>query len=258
MLLLIFFICLHLQSCLGLTIFGDKGGAKQEGVESSRRRQMMILTTLSSVVIAPIIIIPAKSYDLDADGSIKYEESLETINWNAPKSRGLNTERMADAINDSIKETNWLVTGMGRPEYFSDNFHFRSDEYTTPLMNVRGYKNYCRRVRTRHLTEEYASSFDLICCSVTRSNEITALWRYHYKYNRGGRILSRYRYWVDTEQTKSQVIQTVFKTSNDDDGLVVSATEKVIIRDNAPDADVLRGRCNWYTCGIDGYTTSTI
>lgn len=124
-------------------------------------------------------------------------------------------------------------------------------------MNVRGYENYCRRVRKRHLTEEYASRFDLICCSVTKSNEITALWRYYCKYNRDGRVSSRYR-WVDIEQTQSQVIQTVFKTSNDDDGLVVSATEKVIIRDNAPDADVLRGRCNWYTCGIDGYTTSTI
>ena len=88
--------------------------AKQEGVESSRRRQRYdIKTTLSSVVIAPII--PAKSNGLDADDSIKYDESLETINWNAPKSRGLNTERMADAINDSIKETNWLVTGMGDP-----------------------------------------------------------------------------------------------------------------------------------------------
>lgn len=96
-----------------------------------------------------------------------------------------------------------------------------------------------------------------INCSVTKSNEITALWRYYCKYNRDGRVSSRYR-WVDIEQTQSQVIQTVFKTSNDDDGLVVSATEKVIIRDNAPDADVLRGRCNWYTCGIDGYTTSTI
>ena len=86
------------------------------------KKKTMIITTLSSVVIAPIIV--AKSNDLDADDSIKYDESLETINWNAPKSRGLNTERMADAINDSIKETNWLVTGMGRPEYFSDNFHF--------------------------------------------------------------------------------------------------------------------------------------
>ena len=106
--------CLHLQLCPGLTIFGDKGGAKQEGVESSRRRQRYdIKTTLSSVVIAPII--PAKSNGLDADDSIKYDESLETINWNAPKSRGLNTERMADAINDSIKETNWLVTGMEDP-----------------------------------------------------------------------------------------------------------------------------------------------
>ena len=72
-----------------------------------------------------------------------------------------------------------------------------------------------------------------INCSVTKSNEITALWRYYCKYNRDGRVSSRYR-WVDIEQTQSQVIQTVFKTSNDDDGLVVSATEKVIIRDNAP------------------------
>ena len=71
-----------------------------------------------------------------------------------------------------------------------------------------------------------------INCSVTKSNEITALWRYYCKYNRDGRVSSRYR-WVDIEQTQSQVIQTVFKTSNDD-GLVVSATEKVIIRDNAP------------------------
>ena len=111
---LFFISCVQLQLCLGLAIL-DRHGHKQEGVESSRRRQMMILTTLSSVAAAPI---PAKSYG--SDDSIKYDdiESLETINWNAPKFRGLNTERMADAINDSIKETNLVSYRNGKTRIF--------------------------------------------------------------------------------------------------------------------------------------------
>ena len=268
--LLIFFIsCMELQLCHGLAIGrsnmmrmvhkivdGDDGNSKQDivGIESKATeegRRQMIIVTLSSLA-API---PALSYGLEDDSDSinqtitkrSYDDNiLETINWSAPKSRGLNTERMADGINDSIKETSWLVGGVGRPEYFSDDFYFTNADYI-PLMDVSGYENYCRRVRRKHLTED-ASSFDLICCSVTSSNEITTLWRYHCKYSELQRIRKSKYHRVDME--KSQVIQTVFKTSDEDEGLVVSATEKIIISENAPDADALRAKCNWYKCTI--------
>ena len=211
-----------------------------DGINKKRRRQM-ILATLSTLVAVPNSVL---SKELDKDGKWNYNTLSRSygtnylddkIDWSVPKSRGLNTERMADGINDSIKETSWLVTGMGKPEYFSDDFYFTNADYL-PL-SVRGYENYCRRVRIRHRGED-TSSFDLICCSVTNTNEITILWRYYYKdnsliRNRGG----VFKKWKRVDIEESKVYQTVFKTSDEDDGLIVSATEKVIIKDHAPDAD---------------------
>ena len=148
-----------------------------------KRRRMMILATLSALVVDPLPVLSVNELD-NKDGIWNYRkrsygtdyELDEAINWDVPKSRGLNTERMADGINDSIKETSWLATGMGKPEYFSDNFCFtiqntyNGNVYET--LKVKGYKNYCRLVRSEHRSEE-ASNFDLICCSVTNANEIT-------------------------------------------------------------------------------------
>jgi len=228
-----------------IDVDGDDDG-DDDGINKKRRRQM-ILATLSTLVTAPNTVY---SFDIKNLSKRSYDNNnvLETINWSVPKSRGLNTEQMADGINDSIKETSWLVTGMGRPEYFSDNFYFTNADYL-PL-SVRGYENYCHRVQSRHRGED-ESSFDLICCSVSNTNEITTLWRYYSKdskliRNRGGII----KKWKKVYIEESKVYQTVFKTSDEDDGLVVSATEKVIVKDNAPDADTLRSKCNWYKCSI--------
>jgi len=236
-----------------MAMMNDDG---DDGLNKKRRRQM-ILATLSTLVAAPL---PVLSKELDKGGKWNYRtlskrsyddsNVLETINWSVPKSRGLNTERMADGINDSIKETSWLVTGMGRPEYFVGDFYFKHADYI-PLMGVRGYENYCHRVRNRHRSED-TSSFDLICCSVTSTNEITTLWRYSCKYSELVRIREGvFKKWKKVYVEESKVYQTVFKTSDEDDGLIVSATEKVIIKDNAPDADTLRSKCNWYKCSID-------
>lgn len=53
---------------------------------------------------------------------------FDSVDWSVPKLRGLNTERMADGINDSIKEKYWLISGIGQPEYFNDAFVFTSEE----------------------------------------------------------------------------------------------------------------------------------
>ena len=157
---------------------GDDGCNEHE----EKRRRQMILATLSALMVDPNPVLSVN--ELDKDGKWNYNtlskrsyddnNVLETINWGVPKSRGLNTERMADGINDSIKETSWLVTGLGRPEYFIEDFYFGYADYAP--FNAGGYENYCRRVRSIHRGED-VSNFDLICCSVTNTNEITTLWR---------------------------------------------------------------------------------
>lgn len=236
----------------------DDDGNDDGNEHEEKRRRQMILATLSTLVVDPLPVLSVNELE-NKDGRWNHntlsKRSYDTnylddkINWNVPKSRGLNTEQMADGINDSIKETSWLVTGMGKPQYFSDKFYFTYADYTP--FNAGGYENYCRKVRSKHRGED-VSSFDLICCSVTNTNEITTLWRYYDKNsklirNRGG----VFKKWKRVDIEVSQVIQTIFITSDEDDGLIVSATEKVIIKDSAPDADTLRSKCNWYKCSIE-------
>ena len=77
--------------------------------------------------------------------------------------------------------------------------------------------------------------------------------RYYCKYSELQRDRRGFRKWKRVDIEESQVYQTIFKTSDEEDGLIVSATEKVIIKDNAPDADTLRSKCNWYKCSIEWY-----
>ena len=160
--------------------------------------------------------------------------NLDKIDWNAEKSLGLNTERMCDGINDSIRETSWLVTGLGSPSYFSDGFVYQSDEDGSNV-RIQGYETYCRWVNNNRYNQDIKPQCDLICCSVTAQSTITALWRLGYAASRS-----------DIKQSK--VYLSTFTTSSDQGGLVVSQNDKVLIAKNAPIGDELRARCNWYTC----------
>ena len=165
--------------------------------------------------------------------------NLDDIDWNnTPKSLGLNTERMCDGINDSIRETSWLVTGLGSPSYFSDGFMYQSDDEDEANVRIRGYEAYCRWINnTRYIgSSRTKPQCDLICCSVTAKSTITALWRLGYASN------------SSSDEKRSQVYLSTFRTSNDQGGLVISQNDKVLIAKNAPSGAELRAKCNWYSC----------
>ncbi len=139
---------------------------------------------------------------------------------------------MCDGINDSIRETSWLVTGMGSPSYFSDSFVYQSDEEAN-VRRIEGYEKYCRWVNQRYNVNSKPQC-DLICCSVTAKSTITALWRLGYASN--------------INEKRSKVYLSTFTTSDDQGGLVISQKDKVLIGRNAPSGDELRAKCNWYSC----------
>ena len=159
----------------------------------------------------------------------KEEPIIVEDHWKTPKKYGLNTERMADAINDGIKETEWPVTGNGRPELFSDNFVF----VNSSGQEVKGFEAYCRHVR-----QTYAQTHarcELVCCSVTGPNTITALWRL------SGVSLA-------SSPDPPSVIQSVYTTSSRN-GLITKQIDHVA-QTMAPPLEALQMRCNWYTCSL--------
>ena len=187
------------------------------------RRQM-----LSDVMLS---VLPVFTPGSSSAAATPHAIDLDSIDWSISKSRGLNSERMADGINDSIKETSWVITGMGRPEFFSDSFIFRHEQ---DRIKMKGYEQYCRLIN--HKYESNMMLCDLVCCSVTAPNEISALWRFEYTTNRS--------------KIKSSVMLSIFTTSDADDGLVVSQLDKVLVNNFAPSVEDLRARCNWYSCTL--------
>ena len=184
---------------------------------NSRRR------LLGSIVSASLVIFPTTELlsPQAAVASTATTVSLESIHWDLPKNRGLNTERMADAINDGIKETEWPVTGYGRPELFSDDFIF-----TFAKQNIKGYESYCRFVRQQYSKTD--AKCELVCCSVTGPHAISALWR--------------------LSPEPSKVIRSEF-TTNPKDGLVVRQVDTLVLTE-APLLEELQMRCDWYTCNL--------
>ena len=199
----------------------------------NRRHMLKKLMFASASSCSTTLIYPKHAFaatDKNTNNSI-----LDNIDWNAPKSLGLNTERMCDGINDSIRETSWLVTGLGCPSYFSNDFVYQSsDERDGASVRLKGYEAYCRWVNNQRYSQDIKPQCDLICCSVTAQSTITALWRLGYA--------------SSNDNERSKVYLSTFTTSNDQGGLVISQKDKVLIEKNAPSGDKLRAKCNWYSC----------
>lgn len=174
---------------------------------------------------------------------------LDAIAWNAPKRRGLNTERMADAINDGLREREWFVTGRGLPELFSDRFVF-----SDPDVSLEGIEPYCRQVR--RLFDQQTARCEVVCVSVTAPNTITVLWRNSGKVNLGP---------VGFE-LKPYVVTTTLKT-DPADGLVTSQVDafdadgpglllyqvpalRPLTAPPAPSVEALREQCDFKTCAL--------
>ena len=211
------------------------------GITINRRHTLQKL--MSSSLASSLY--PKPSLAINTDTTTANTNNLDNIDWNAPKYLGLNAERMCDGINDSIRETSWLVTGLGNPSYFSDGFVYKSTDEEEDGANVRiqGYERYCRWINNNRYSVDTKPQCDLICCSVTAPSTITALWRLDYAASSSNRRSSG-----DDIKLSSKVYLSTFTTSKDQDGLVVSQNDKVLIAKNAPSGDELRARCNWYTC----------
>ena len=199
----------------------------------SRRQILKKLMFASSTTL----MYPKPSF-ADTTDTTTITANLNDIDWNTPKSLGLNTERMCDGINDSIRETSWLVTGLGSPSYFSDGFQYQSDDEDEANVRIRGYEAYCRWIKNTRNTGSSTTKpqCDLICCSVTAKSTITAMWRLGYHTSNS------------SDEKQSKVYLSTFITSNDQGGLVISQNDKVLIAKNAPSGAELRAKCNWYSC----------
>ena len=172
---------------------------------------------------------------------------LDAIAWDAPKLRGLNTEKMADAINDGLREREWFVTGRGLPELFSDTFTF-----SDPQVSLVGIEPYCRQVR--RLFDQKTARCEVVCCSATAPNTITVVWRNSGKVSLGPLGV----------ELKPYVVTTTLKT-DPVDGLLVSQEDafasdgpglllwqvpalRGLAGPPAPSVEELRAKCDFATC----------
>ena len=69
-------------------------------------------------------------------------DPLDSINWDAPKQRGLGLEAMAERLDAGLREREWFVTGRALPELFSERYAF-----SDPDVSLSGIQQYCRQVR---------------------------------------------------------------------------------------------------------------
>ena len=174
---------------------------------------------------------------------------LDAIVWDAPKRRGLNTERMADSINDGLRKREWFVTGKGLPALFSEKFSF-----SDPDVSLDGYEPYCRQVA--RLFDEPTARCEVICCSATAPNTITVTWRNSGKVNIGPLGIT----------LKPYVVTTTLRT-DPEDGLIVSQSDEFnadglglllyqvpllrpLASPPAPSVEVLRQQCDFNTCTL--------
>ena len=174
---------------------------------------------------------------------------LDAIAWNMPKRRGLNTEQMADAINDGLRTNEWFVTGRGLPQYFSDAFTF-----SDPDVSLDGIEPYCRQVR--RLFDQETSRCEVVCCSATAPNTITVVWRNSGKVNIGPLGVELKPYVVTTtlktDPTDGLIMSQVDDFVSDGPGLLLYQLPllRPLAGPPAPSAEALRERCNFATCAL--------
>lgn len=211
------------------------GGKVRESIEVEKiskldgcRRRSFLASIACNVIVSPC----------NALSNTIHVDKFPDVDWTIPKVKGLNSERMADAINDSLREKEWVVTGRGQPEFFSDSFIYR-DEMGSEIY---GYETYCNQMRKKYLKGKILPKCELICCSVTGENTISALWRLGFLDKDGKSVAPK----------NDKVTLSVFSTSEEYDGLVVHLVDKIVTQKNAPSVEVLRSKCDWYTCNLRG------
>ena len=174
---------------------------------------------------------------------------LDAIAWDAPKRTGLSTERMAEALNDGLREREWFVTGKGLPALFSDKFTF-----SDPDVSLDGYEPYCRQVA--RLFDQATARCEVICCSATAPNTITVAWRNSGKVTIGALGIELKPYVVTTtlrtDPADGLIVSQSDEFSSDGLGLLLYQVPQLrsLAGAPAPSVEVLRQQCDLNTCTL--------
>ena len=138
-----------------------------------------------------------------AETAAESKDALASVQWNAPKAKGLSIEEMAKRIDVGLRNECWFITGRSLPEYFSDAFTF-----SDPQVSLNGIEEYSRGVRSFY--KQGSAVGEIVCTSVTAPDTITVVWRNYGTVNIGpGFDLAPY------------LCTTTLKTSASDGGLIV-------------------------------------
>lgn len=104
--------------------------------------------------------------------NINERNSLDSIDWNAKKVKGLSISAMAKRLDILLRKDGWFVTGNVDPTLFSDDFMFQD-----PDVKLTGIEQYARGVNK--LFDQKISKCSIISTIVnnTLPNTITITWR---------------------------------------------------------------------------------
>ena len=142
-------------------------------------RAALAVETKSPLIGLMSNLLPGQGEDgAAAPAAAAVADPLDEILWDAPKVRGLSTEKMAARIDEGLRAREWFVTGRGLPELFSERFAF-----SDPDVSVDGIEPYCRQVR--RLFDQGTARCEVVCCAATGPNDITIVWRNAGKVNLG-------------------------------------------------------------------------
>uniref|UniRef100_A0A7S4ITS4 Uncharacterized protein n=1 Tax=Odontella aurita TaxID=265563 RepID=A0A7S4ITS4_9STRA len=119
--------------------------------------------------------------DDDDDAPSTNNNPLTSIDFDAPKFRGVDLDTLAEILDFELSEREWFVTGNVNPIYFADEFRFQD-----PDVKVDGIEDYARGVRK--LFDQKTSRAEIISTSANPSvgpDAITVTWRLSGKVNIG-------------------------------------------------------------------------
>lgn len=97
---------------------------------------------------------------------------LNSIQWNKPKRRKSSLLSLSSALEKALKSTEWFVTGLVDPSFFSGDFRFQD-----PDVKLKGIENYARGVNKIFSQQDSRAEIVSVVPSLTTSNSLTVTWR---------------------------------------------------------------------------------
>lgn len=137
----------------------------------------------------------------------KSVQSIEQIDWNVKKRKKTSLSTLVKNLEKSLSSTEWFVTGLVDPSYFSSDFQFKD-----PDVQVQGIRDYAYGVNK--VFDQQTSRAEIIDIEIIHSNKgnsissekvdlLTVTWRLEGKVNVGPGITIK-PYIVYTDFTVAQ------------------------------------------------------